>query len=87
MTCPSCGYKAELEHGLSVFNCPNTGCGKKTCRHCQEEAHPGLRCEEVRHFPTFARHQVMLDCICEPSKFLPSSDIAIVIKRMACGSW
>lgn len=48
VTCPACGYKAELEHDVSVFTCPNKSCGKETCRHCQEPKHPGLRCEEVR---------------------------------------
>jgi len=46
VTCPACGFKAELDEGIKWFKCPN--CKKESCRECGEDKHPGQYCEEVR---------------------------------------
>jgi hypothetical protein len=43
--CPKCQYIAFAEETVSTFHCPQ--CNFKSCRECGEEAHPGIRCDEV----------------------------------------
>lgn len=43
--CPKCNYIAFAEKELTTFHCPQ--CSFKSCRECGDEAHPGIRCDEV----------------------------------------
>mmetsp|Transcript_2299 Transcript_2299/g.4928 ORF Transcript_2299/g.4928 Transcript_2299/m.4928 type:complete len:493 (+) Transcript_2299:267-1745(+) len=43
--CPKCQYLACADESLVVFHCPQ--CDYKSCRKCGEEAHPGIRCDQV----------------------------------------
>ena len=43
--CPKCDYIAFADETVSTFHCPQ--CNFKSCRECGEEAHPGIRCDEV----------------------------------------
>lgn len=43
--CPKCDYIAFTEENASSFHCPQ--CNFKSCRECGEEAHPGIKCDEV----------------------------------------
>lgn len=43
--CPKCNFIAFAEKTVKTFNCPQ--CSFKSCRECGEEAHPGIRCDEV----------------------------------------
>jgi TRIAD3 protein (E3 ubiquitin-protein ligase RNF216) len=55
-SCPHCETTAELPASNKVFTCPNTECGRQTCRLCKEDSHIPLRCEEVeRKSETSAR--------------------------------
>ncbi|CAM9892306.1 unnamed protein product, partial [Phaeothamnion confervicola] len=51
VTCPHCQCMVELPANQEFYTCPTEGraggCGKKLCRRCGEEPHPGQRCEEV----------------------------------------
>ena len=43
--CPKCDFIAFAEKTLKTFHCPQ--CSYKSCRECGEEAHPGIKCDEV----------------------------------------
>ncbi|KAL7461813.1 hypothetical protein ACHAXS_002217 [Conticribra weissflogii] len=43
--CPKCQYLACADESVVVFHCPQ--CDYKSCRYCAEEAHPGIRCDQV----------------------------------------
>jgi TRIAD3 protein (E3 ubiquitin-protein ligase RNF216) len=43
--CTKCDFIAFAEETISTFHCPR--CNFKSCRECGEEAHPGIRCDEV----------------------------------------
>jgi TRIAD3 protein (E3 ubiquitin-protein ligase RNF216) len=43
--CPKCHYIAIVEETATTFPCPQ--CNFKSCRECGEEAHPGIRCDQV----------------------------------------
>ncbi|KAL7480174.1 hypothetical protein ACHAW6_006854 [Cyclotella cf. meneghiniana] len=43
--CPKCHYIAVVEETATTFPCPQ--CYFKSCRECGEEAHPGIRCDQV----------------------------------------
>eukprot|EP00986_Skeletonema_menzelii_P009835 scaffold4589_cov79-Skeletonema_menzelii.AAC.9 len=43
--CPKCNFIAFAEKTVTTFHCPQ--CSFKSCRECGEEAHPGIKCDEV----------------------------------------
>jgi len=43
--CPKCNFIAFAEKAVKTFHCPQ--CSFKSCRECGEEAHPGIKCDEV----------------------------------------
>ena len=43
--CPKCNYIAFAEKSFIIFHCPQ--CSFKSCRECGDEAHPGIKCDEV----------------------------------------
>jgi len=43
--CPKCEYQAILPTNVSVFRCTN--CRHISCRHCKEDNHLPLRCDQV----------------------------------------
>mmetsp|Transcript_14906 Transcript_14906/g.22963 ORF Transcript_14906/g.22963 Transcript_14906/m.22963 type:complete len:674 (+) Transcript_14906:61-2082(+) len=43
--CPKCNFIAFAEKTVKTFHCPQ--CSFKSCRECGEEAHPGIKCDEV----------------------------------------
>lgn len=43
--CPKCNFIAFAEKTVTTFPCPQ--CLFKSCRECGEEAHPGIKCDEV----------------------------------------
>jgi len=48
VACPACDFMVEMSDPHdSVVRCLDPECGKVTCRWCQEENHPGLRCDQV----------------------------------------
>ncbi|CAB9510225.1 protein ligase RNF216 [Seminavis robusta] len=46
-SCPKCGYSAAVDKAQNIFLCPNVECRFESCRHCREESHIPLRCDEV----------------------------------------
>ena len=47
VSCPFCMTVVSLPPDNSVLDCPNVDCGRSSCRHCKEESHIPLRCDEV----------------------------------------
>lgn len=46
-SCPHCDTAAEVPETVVIFVCPNSSCGKETCKKCKRESHIPLRCDEV----------------------------------------
>jgi hypothetical protein len=46
--CPQCGFKAVLDTAQNIFSCPVDNCQFVSCRHCGENSHSPLPCEQVK---------------------------------------